>query len=189
MRQALPVRLGSGRRAPLRSPGRMPRGFGSAARAAPPPRAAATCERQARACPVGAVWEPSLGLVGTGNAGHPQSGARALQRLHKRERAVFVRPIETAGAGELQDPQAPGPLGPGVEVGPSEETGVRRLRSCWGRAPASVNRLQQSCVHTLDPWLADAWSYCKRREPAGVRPSPGSLPQKVSVWTGAVVFT
>uniref|UniRef100_A0A4W2CE47 Small ribosomal subunit protein eS19 n=1 Tax=Bos indicus x Bos taurus TaxID=30522 RepID=A0A4W2CE47_BOBOX len=34
------------------------------------------------------------------------------------------------------------------------------------------------------PWLAawrphDAWSYCKRHEPAGVRQSSGSLPQKV----------
>ena len=95
--------------------------------------------------------------------------------------------------------------GTGVEIGPGgqprvrgaleSETGVTqrlckrgrksRERSGLGRVgPLSVFSTGSVPVFTCLVLLADARSYCKRREPAGVRQSSGSLPQKVSLGQG-----
>lgn len=59
-----------------------------------------------------------------------------------------------------------------------ERSGLGRVR------PLSIFSTRSVPVFTCLVVLADARSYCKRREPAGVRQSSGSLPQKVSVGPG-----
>lgn len=65
--------------------------------------------------------------------GRPRFGGWGLLAFPQRRQAVPVRPAETVSGGELEHPQAPGPLGPSPEAGPWEVTGVRRFQSVGAR--------------------------------------------------------
>ena len=126
---------------------------GAPAWAAPPPRAAATCERQARTCLIRAVREPRLAKwkPGKARAGWgEESGVGDVQRLHKRGQAVLMHPRETVVVGKLCKTRRLGPLKRGVVVGPSESRVSAAVTSPWDWARAVGSLLHPTCVLMLD---------------------------------------